>query len=183
MERERQVLEREYKIREKGQDREHELNREILGMQKQHLESQTGDQLFNMIQTFVKEASKGLERVCELKKLEAMTPEAQAAAVARGSVDGNVLNGPVPEKPDTGQTSASLTGARRRSPRPAVWASKAASGPTEQPAGLMLFRDITGNGPNTSKGKRRLGSRTSSRCSRTSGTRTRGCSATSSSRS
>lgn len=87
-------LEREYRLRERGLDKEHELNREMLNMQKQQIESSAGDQLVNLIQTTVKEASKGFERYTDLAKLQAMTPEAQAAAIQRGAVDGNVLGGP-----------------------------------------------------------------------------------------
>jgi len=152
LEREREVLEREYKLREKGLEREHELNREILSIQKQQIENQTGDQLFNMIQTFVKEASKGLEKVCELKKLEAMTPEAQAAAVARGTVDGNVLSAPAHKPPGapaqavpgTTPETAALKGQDQEPPP--------ADGPSgiearihsilEQPEGQALFKDI-----------------------------------------
>lgn len=153
LEREREVLEREYKIREKGMEKEHELNREILNMQKQHLESQTGDQLFNMIQTFVREASKGLEKICDLKKLEAMTPEAQAAAVARGTMDGNVLNGPpLPRaespavQPASAPAPAASVPANGSQPQPIPEGSSGIEIRVhkllEQPEGRALFQDI-----------------------------------------
>lgn len=149
LEREREVLEREYKLREKGLEREHELNREILSIQKQQIENQTGDQLFNMIQTFVKEASKGLEKVCELKKLEAMTPEAQAAAVARGTVDGNVLSAPQQKAQGPAAPAASQAApAAQNADQPQA----SMDGPSgiearihgflEQPEGQAMFRDI-----------------------------------------
>ena len=148
MEREREVLEREFKIREKSLEREHELNREILSIQKQQVESQTGDQLFNMIQTFVKEASKGLEKICDLKKLEAMTPEAQAAAVARGTIDGNVLNGP-PPRPEAPQAAQTQPGAESQEAQPGPAQMDGATGIEvrvhkilEQPQAQALFRDI-----------------------------------------
>jgi DNA-binding CsgD family transcriptional regulator len=146
LDREREVLEREYKIREKGLEREHELNREILSIQKAQIENQTGDQLFNMIQTFVKEASKGLEKVCELKKLEAMTPEAQAAAAARGTIDGNVLNGPNRQAAAPPATEGEPQPTQPSAPKTPV------DGPSgiesrvhailEQPEGQALFKDI-----------------------------------------
>lgn len=91
LEREREQLEREYKLREKGLDKEHSLNEKILDVKKEAAENQGGDALFTMIQTLVKEASKGLEKLVDLKKIQAMSPEAQAAAVSRGSLDGNIV--------------------------------------------------------------------------------------------
>jgi hypothetical protein len=54
----------------------------------------------------VKEFSKGLERIVDLKKIEAMSPEAQAAAVSRGSIDGNVTAEPKRETEPQGTSSA-----------------------------------------------------------------------------
>jgi hypothetical protein len=115
LERDRESMDREYKLKEKAQDREHELQREMLTLQKENVEKSGGDHIFNTINTVIKEFSKGLEKVVDLKKLEAMTPEAQAAAVARGSLDGNVV-APVEE------------------PRQAAPASKAQPQAASQPA-------------------------------------------------
>lgn len=92
--RQEQVLEREHRLKEKALDKEHELNNQILEIKKEVISKEGGDQLFNMLQTVVKEFSKGLERIVDLKKIEAMSPEAQAAAVSRGSIDGNVVMEP-----------------------------------------------------------------------------------------
>lgn len=86
-------LEREHKLREKHLDTEHKLQERFLDLKRESLESSGGDQLFSTINTVIKEFSKGLEKIVDLKKIEAMTPEAQAAAVAKGSLDGNVLEG------------------------------------------------------------------------------------------
>lgn len=97
LERDRESLDREYKLKEKAQEREHELQREILAQQKESIQNSGGDHIFNTINTVIKEFSKGLEKVVDLKKMEAMTPEAQVAHVARGSIDGNVV-GPAQEE-------------------------------------------------------------------------------------
>jgi hypothetical protein len=97
MDRDREGLEREYKLRERSLDKEHELSKQVLDVRSEMLQQQSGDQIFNIINTVVKEFAKGLERIVDLKKLEAMTPEAQAAAAARGAIDGNVIGGPAGE--------------------------------------------------------------------------------------
>lgn len=117
-------LEREYKLRERGLDKEHELNREILQIQKEHVDKAAGDQLLGMIQTVVKEASKGFERYVDLAKLQSMTPEAQAAAVARGAVDGNVM-GAQPAEPPLAPPPAG-----RAEPGPEVRGAAAAQRPS-----------------------------------------------------
>ena len=116
LDRDREALDREFKLKEKAQEREHELQRELLGMQKESIQNSGGDHIFNTINTVIKEFSKGLEKVVDLKKLEAMTPEAQAAAVARGSIDGNVV---APSGRDEAQ------------PKPVAPASPAAQAPTQ----------------------------------------------------
>jgi len=99
LERDRDNLDREYKLKEKAQDREHELQREMLSLQKENIEKSGGDHIFNTINTVIKEFSKGLEKVVDLKKLEAMTPEAQAVAVAQGQVGVNTPPPPAHEAP------------------------------------------------------------------------------------
>lgn len=94
LEREREHLANLNRIKEKALDREHELNSKIIDIRQESISKEGGDQVFNMLSTVVKEFSKGLEKIVDLKKLEAMTPEAQAAAVAKGSLDGNVIAGP-----------------------------------------------------------------------------------------
>jgi hypothetical protein len=87
-------LDKEYKLRERGLDKEHELNTKMLDFQKQLIETQSGDELYQMLGTLLKEGSKGWEKYVDLQKLQAMTPEAQAAAIQRGAIDGNVMGGP-----------------------------------------------------------------------------------------
>jgi hypothetical protein len=85
LDREREQLEREHKLKEKGLDTRRELEGKYLDLQKANMENSGGDQIFNTINTVIKEVSKGLEKVVDLKKLESMTPEAQIAHVARGA--------------------------------------------------------------------------------------------------
>jgi hypothetical protein len=98
--REREGLDREHRLREKSLDKEHELNHKMLEIEKQLAEAQQsgggGDAFFSTLNNIVKELSKGVERILEIKKLQAMSPEAQAAATAKGTIDGNVL--PEPER-------------------------------------------------------------------------------------
>lgn len=97
LERQEEFLDREHRLKEKALDKEHELNGKILDIKGEALSKEGGDQLFNMLQTVVKEFSKGLEKIVDLKKIEAMSPEAQAAAVAHGHIDGNVIGPPRPK--------------------------------------------------------------------------------------
>ena len=99
-------LEREHKLKEKHLDNEYKLQGQILDIKKESLESSGGDQLFTTINTVIKEFSKGLEKIVDLKKIEAMTPEAQAAAVAKGSIDGNVLGDPPKTQADAQRAAA-----------------------------------------------------------------------------
>jgi hypothetical protein len=85
LDREREQLEREHKLKEKSLDKQHELEGRMLEIQKANMENSGGDQIFNTINTVIKEVSKGLEKVVDLKKLESMTPDAQLAHVARGT--------------------------------------------------------------------------------------------------
>jgi len=94
LERERENLEREHKLKEKAMDQRNNLEQQIIEIKKESLQNQGGDQIFQTINTVIKEFSKGLEKIVDLKKIEAMTPEAQAAAVARGAIDGNVMGEP-----------------------------------------------------------------------------------------
>jgi hypothetical protein len=88
LEKDREGLEREHKIREKSLDKEHELSSKILDIKQESLQKQGGDQIFNLLDTVVKEFGKGLNQIVELNKLQAMTPEAQAASVAGRSMGG-----------------------------------------------------------------------------------------------
>ncbi len=83
LDREREQLEREHKLKEKSLEKQHELEGRMLEIQKENIQNSGGDQIFNTINTVIKEVSKGLEKVVDLKKLESMTPEAQIAHVAR----------------------------------------------------------------------------------------------------
>lgn len=50
------------------------------------IQNSGGDHIFNTIQTVIKEVSKGLEKVVDLQKLKALSPEAQAAEIAKEPV-------------------------------------------------------------------------------------------------
>lgn len=84
LERERESLEREHKLKEKALDREAELQGKVLDAQRAQVENSSGDQIFNTVNTIVKELSKAMGQVVDLKKIEAMSPEAQAVHIAKG---------------------------------------------------------------------------------------------------
>jgi hypothetical protein len=91
LEKDREALEREHKLKEKSLDKEHELSKQILDIKQEALSNQGGDQIFNLLNTLVKEASKGLEKIVDLQRLQSMTPEAQVAHVGKAEpVDANV---------------------------------------------------------------------------------------------
>jgi len=107
LQRDRDGMDREFKLREKGLDKEHELSQQILEIKRQQLDKESGDQVFNTIQSFVKEAARALEKIVDLQKMQSMTPEAQVAAIQRGSIDGNVVAGPGGQpKPEAAQQQA-----------------------------------------------------------------------------
>jgi hypothetical protein len=98
-ERDKDQLDREHKLKERALDKEHELNRQLIESERQIAQNQGGDQIFNTINTIIKEGSKALEKMVDLQKIKAMTPEAQTAYVARGaSLDGNVLQEPAKQE-------------------------------------------------------------------------------------
>lgn len=109
LERDRESLDREHKLKEKAQDREFELQKEMISLQRENVEKSGGDQIFSTIQTVIKEFSKGLEKVVDLKKIEAMTPEAQAVAASRGAMDGAVMN--------AGPTTANIPNQQQSAPQ------------------------------------------------------------------
>lgn len=91
LQKDREALEREHKLKEKSLDKEYELSKQILDVKQEALSNQGGDQIFNLLNTLVKEASKGLEKIVDLQRLQSMTPEAQVAHVAKAEpIDGNV---------------------------------------------------------------------------------------------
>lgn len=148
-------LDKEYKLRERGLDKEHELNTKMLDFQKQLIETQSGDELYQMLGTLLKEGSKGWEKYVDLQKLQAMTPEAQAAAIQRGTIDGNVMGGPaVASAPVQHQDSQVSTQQRQAAAPPqAAPASPAPSGgrietivrdALEDPKGRETFQAIVG---------------------------------------
>jgi hypothetical protein len=66
-----------------AQDREQKLREKALEIIQQIVEKKPGDELFGMLEACVKEFSKGLEKVVDLKKLEAMTPKERFKMVSR----------------------------------------------------------------------------------------------------
>ncbi|HXX92350.1 MAG TPA: hypothetical protein VEN81_01875, partial [Planctomycetota bacterium] len=99
-ERERSHQDREFELRKQSLETEQRLQEKILEVRQEQLQQQGGNEVFNTINTLIKEFSKGLEKVVELKKHQSASPEAQVAMVAAGtqSTEGNVR--PVEEKPE-----------------------------------------------------------------------------------
>lgn len=88
------ALEREHVLKQKSLDTAEKFQTQIFDLKREAIQQAGGDQLFQIIGTAIKEFSKGLERIVDLKKIEALTPEAQAAAVANRTIDGNVMGEP-----------------------------------------------------------------------------------------
>lgn len=131
-ERDKEALDREHKLRERGLDKEHDLNRQMLDIQKQQVENSSGDQLYNMLQTIVKEASKGWEKAIDLQKIKVMTPEAQTAYVASG----RAMEGPPPEA-----QPQPMPQQQQAPPPPPPQAAPEAMQPAGQPAGAAQAPD------------------------------------------
>jgi DNA-binding XRE family transcriptional regulator len=111
MDREKNQIDREFELRKSSLETEHKLQEKILEVRQEQLQQQGGNEVFNTINTLIKEFSKGLEKVVELKKVQSSSPEAQVAMVAAGATapqtDGNV-KAEVEEKPEAemGETKA-----------------------------------------------------------------------------
>ncbi len=132
-ERDKEALDREHKLRERGLDKEHDLNRQMLDIQKQQVENSSGDQLYNMLQTIVKEASKGWEKAIDLQKIKVMTPEAQTAYVASG----RAMEGPPPPEVQQPQPMPQ----QQAPPPPPPQAAPEAVQPAGRPAGAAQAPD------------------------------------------
>lgn len=111
-----------HKLREKSLDKEYDLNQQILDIKKDSIAGQATSEVFQTINTVIKEFSKGLEKIVDLKKIEAMSPEAQAAAVASGKIDGNIIG-----EPKKGQETPEPVHAKpvQAAPQPAAQATQA----------------------------------------------------------
>lgn len=114
MERQQKQIDKEYEIKSKSFEREHELQEKILEIRQEQLQQQTGNEVFNTINTLVKELSKGIEKVVELKKTQALAPEAQVAMVASAS-EGNVH---AEEAADPGKKPAAQAGTEMGKAKP-----------------------------------------------------------------
>lgn len=105
MDRERESLQREHELRLGALNKEHELNSQILEIKKNAIESGNGDIFLSTFEKVVAEVGKQVGAIVELKKMEAMSPEAQAAAINqstsrnKASVDGNYKEEPKKEEP------------------------------------------------------------------------------------
>jgi hypothetical protein len=92
--REKSQIDREFDLRKSSLEKEQQLNEKILEIRGEQLQQQGGNEVFNTINTLIKEFSKGLEKVVELKKVQSSSPEAQVAMVAAGATqqasEGNV---------------------------------------------------------------------------------------------
>lgn len=66
-----------------AQDREQKLREKALDIIQKIVEKKPGDELVEVLQAFLKEASNGLGKVVDLKKLEAMTPRERFKMASR----------------------------------------------------------------------------------------------------
>lgn len=89
LDRERDQLRREFDIKNKALDNEHALRTEMLRLREETSSRGEGEAFTKMIEKIVTEVGKNVKEVVELKKMEVMSPEAQAAHVSKAT-DGNV---------------------------------------------------------------------------------------------
>lgn len=142
-----QALEREHKLKEQHLKIEEQRQNEIIALKREAIQNAGGDQLFQTINTVIKEFSKGLEKIVDLKKIEALTPEAQAAAVAKGTIDGNVLGDPkraqqhAPEVQAGGASNAASVQAAAAAQQKKDAAGAAAAQPTAAAQGASSAGD------------------------------------------
>ena len=91
LKKDRQSLQNEYRLKEKAIDNEHVLRNEMLKLREEIMKSQGQDELTKTLGQLLQSVEKTVKEVVELKKIEAMSPEAQAAQIAREDTpDGNV---------------------------------------------------------------------------------------------
>lgn len=95
LDKERETIRREHELRQQALDNEHKLRTEILKVREENAQRGDYDAITRTIEKIVGEVGKNIKEVVELKKLEVLTPEAQAAAVhqqqGRGGEEGNVV--------------------------------------------------------------------------------------------
>lgn len=103
----RDILKREYDLREKALSNEQDLKEQILKIRTEVMQTAGGDGISKLMEKVVGEISGTIKEVVELKKLEVITPEAQVAAINRGQADGNVV---APPPPSEKQTQSSMAG-------------------------------------------------------------------------
>lgn len=109
-ERSRSVLEREFGLRQKSLENEHALRQQMLDLQKDTAAKTEGELFVRTLDKVVGEAAKTIREAVQLKKIEAMSPEAQAAAISKGVIDGNVR---MDEQPAQAQPQAQPQDASR----------------------------------------------------------------------
>lgn len=117
LDRERDQLRREFDIKNKALDNEHALRTEMLRLREETSSRGEGEAFTKMIEKIVTEVGKNVKEVVELKKMEVMSPEAQAAHIHRAT-DGNILTNP-------------QAAAARSTPAPAAAAREAAASESE----------------------------------------------------
>lgn len=85
------ALDKEHDLRLKALEAAGHFQEEILKLKGETAVRTEGELVVKTLEKVVGEVSKVVREAIELKKMEVMSPEAQAAAVAKGQVDGNIL--------------------------------------------------------------------------------------------
>lgn len=97
IERGQKALEKEHGIRMEAMAQERKLHGDMFKLREEMLSQAKGDEFSKIIGKIAEEFGKAAKEVIELKKIEAVSPEAHAASIARGSTDGNVVAPPQPK--------------------------------------------------------------------------------------
>jgi len=147
--RERESLDRELKLREKGQDKEHELNSKILDIKKESIEAQGSNEIFQVVNNLLNKFSSGFNQLMEWKKLEATTPEAQAAAVNKGYIynqqpaeQEEELTGKSARKPAAAADPAASMGAAGQQPQTTKTGNGQAAAPAGEAQGEVNMKEM-----------------------------------------
>lgn len=118
LKRERDGLKKEHTLREQALSNEHSLKREMLALEKKIHEGATGDGMTSLFSKVGEGIERVIKEIVELKKIQALSPEAQAAQVVGSGA--NVQEAPPREDAPAAQPSMGESGGNGHQASPPV---------------------------------------------------------------
>lgn len=103
-------MDKEHELRLQMLNREHEYKAEMLKLQEKVMKEGNQDAFVGALERILGEVGGHIREIVELKKLEAMSPEAQAAAMQKGAVNGNLREPPRKVLPPQEKPPVALAG-------------------------------------------------------------------------